>query len=213
MDLKHKKNMEFSFEGRTITIAKELSDLDLFVLDFVRPMDLLKINYVIVSGFVPIFFGRSRATEDVDVLIEKIGQNKFFELAKNAEAAGMWFLNTKNKKELYGMLASKLSIRMAPATKVIPNIELKFSQGEINNFSLQNPITIRTLKGSMLFSPIEVQIAFKFHLGSEKDIEDAIYLYELFGERLDIALLCSMALKLGVHGMMKKYGVELEKAV
>lgn len=205
--------MELAFEGRNIRITKELSDLDHFVLDFARMLDSLEIKYVIVSGFVSIFFGRSRATEDVDILIEQIGQDKFLELARTAESSGMWFLNTKNKKELYDMLTSKLSVRMAPATKVIPNIELKFSQGGINNFSLQNPITIRTLKGSMLFSPIEVQIAFKFHLGSEKDIEDAIYLYELFRERLDLALLHSMALKLGVGTAMKKYGVGYEKAV
>jgi len=205
--------MEFKFEGKTVEITKELSELDLFVLDFAHMLDSLKIRYVIVSGFVSIFFGRSRATEDVDVLIEQIGYGKFLELAKNAESSGMWFLNTKNKKELYDMLTSKLSIRMAPNTKVIPNIELKFTQGAINDFSLQNPITIRTLKGSMLFSPIEVQIAFKFHLGSEKDIEDAIYLHDLFKKNLDLALMRSMALKLGVVKAMKKYGVGYEKTV
>ena len=38
-------------------------------------------------------------------------------------------------------------------------------------------------------SEMELQIAFKLNLGSEKDLEDARYLYNIFRENLDIALL------------------------
>jgi len=33
-------------------------------------------------------------------------------------------------------------------------------------------------------SPLELQIAFKLYLGSDKDIEDAAYLYEIFSAHL-----------------------------
>jgi len=32
----------------------------------------------------------------------------------------------------------------------------------------------------LYISPIEIQLAYKLYLGSEKDIMDAVYLYELF---------------------------------
>jgi len=45
-----------------------------------------------------------------------------------------------------------------------------------------------TLNSHRLFiSPLELQIAFKLYLGSEKDIEDARFLYSLFIDKLDSA--------------------------
>ena len=34
-------------------------------------------------------------------------------------------------------------------------------------------------------SPMELQIAYKLYLSGDKDIEDAIYLYEIFKERIN----------------------------
>ena len=55
-------------ETNTIVINRELTKLDLFVKDF---LDILKkhASYLIVSGFVSISTGRTRGTEDIDVLI------------------------------------------------------------------------------------------------------------------------------------------------
>ena len=53
---------------RTI-IEKELSNLDNFVHQFIGLLESLKIEYTIVSGYVSILLGRSRGTEDVDILI------------------------------------------------------------------------------------------------------------------------------------------------
>ena len=45
-----------------------------------------------------------------------------------------------------------------------------------------------TLNGkySMFISPIELQIAFKLWLGSDKDYEDARYLYNIFKTYIDV---------------------------
>jgi len=47
---------------------RQLSQLDLFVC---RILDILTdyTSYVIVSGYVAILFGRSRSTEDIDIII------------------------------------------------------------------------------------------------------------------------------------------------
>ena len=52
---------------------------------------------------------------------------------------------------------------------------------------------------------IESQIAFKLHLGSEKDIEDAVYLYELFEDKLDMDLLHKKCKELNVNKQFDKY--------
>ena len=49
------------------------------------------------------------------------------------------------------------------------------------------PAKIKVLiKGEEIFiSPLEMQIAFKLSLGSEKDLEDAKHIYEIFREKLN----------------------------
>jgi len=201
--------VEIEFGRKFIKIDKKLSDLDRFIISFIKILNKLRIKYVIVSGYVSIFFGRSRVTEDIDVLIEKIGFEKFKKLKKSL-SRGFWFLNSEDENELYDMLKEKLSIRIAEMDKVIPNIEMKFSKPGIESFVLRNPFIIRIGKNRLLISPIEIQIPFKFYLGSEKDIEDALHLYELFKEKLNVRILRNAAKKLDVINIMKKYGVNIE---
>lgn len=55
------------------------------------------------------------------------------------------------------------------------------------------------LNGKPLYiSPIELQIAYKLYLGSDKDVEDAYYLYELFREHLKRGLLDGYSRRMGV---------------
>jgi hypothetical protein len=44
-------------------------------------------------------------------------------------------------------------------------------------------------KEKLMTSEIELQIAFKLNLGSDKDFEDARHLYNIFKEHLDMGLL------------------------
>jgi len=55
-------------------------------------------------------------------------------------------------------------------------------------------------EGSLMISPLEMQIAYKLYLGSDKDLEDAKYIYELFKESLDMDELNKLVGKLKVRG-------------
>ena len=57
------KNLTRKVDDKTI--------LDKFVEDFVKVIEKY-CKYIIVSGFVAIAHGRSRGTEDIDMIIEKI---------------------------------------------------------------------------------------------------------------------------------------------
>ena len=60
------------------------------------------------------------------------------------------------------------------------------------------------LNGKHLFiSPLELQISYKLFLGSEKDIEDATYLYNLTKEHLDGELLSEFNTKLKTDNIRK----------
>ena len=59
--------MDIEIDAENIYLKnKVVSKLDLFVIDFIN---ILKkyMDYVIVSGYVSILFGRSRGTEDIDL--------------------------------------------------------------------------------------------------------------------------------------------------
>jgi hypothetical protein len=60
--------MEIEFKEDKIIFNRELSLLDSFVLSFTEHLASNNIKYVIVSGYVAILFGRSRISEDVDIL-------------------------------------------------------------------------------------------------------------------------------------------------
>jgi len=53
------------FDGDTLMLDRTPSELDELVLDLVATLDKEGIKYTIVSGYVSILTGRSRATEDI----------------------------------------------------------------------------------------------------------------------------------------------------
>ncbi len=194
--------MEFEFSEGKIKFSKELSDLDRFVLKFVEILTSLKIRYIIVSGYVPVLFGRSRSTEDVDMFIRDMEKNKFDELLEKIENSGLWIINTSDNTIAFQMLKEGDSIRVAEKNKAIPNIEIKIAEDED---VWKGTIEVTVNNFSIVTSQIESQIAFKFYLGSEKDIEDAVYLYELFKDKLDKKFLVEKCKELNVLGAMNKY--------
>jgi len=180
-----------------IELERELSELDLFVLDVV---DLIEryTKYVIVSGYVSILFGRSRGTEDVDFIIEKLSKETFLKLCREAEERGFEFINPENCSGLYEMLVEDMPIRMARAGEIIPNAELKFPKEWPHKEALKKRKLVLLNGRPLYISPIELQIAYKLYLGSDKDVEDAYYLYELFREHLNGRLLDEYARRMGV---------------
>ena len=53
-----------------------------------------------------------------------------------------------------------------------------------------------------------MHIAYKLYLGSEKDIEDAVHVYQIFKEKLDLNLLNDLIQKLNVRDKAMKYGIK-----
>ena len=97
--------MELSKIPGGYAFDKELNSLDRFVLDYVSVLDKEKIKYVIVSGYVAILFGRSKSSEDVDMIVEKISREKFFKLW-DSFSCKFECLTTKDPADAFGEYSS-----------------------------------------------------------------------------------------------------------
>ena len=168
-----------------LVLDKTLTKLDKAVLEFAKALEPLK--YVIVSGYVSILLGRSRGTEDVDFVLERLSADEFEHLSKKLAKAGYWCINPGDASELYnGLLAEGSAIRFAEKDTVIPNFEVRLAKDEVDGQALAKRLRVETAEGVIFISPIEMQIAYKRHvLGSDKDIEDALHLEEVFKGQLD----------------------------
>jgi predicted nucleotidyltransferase len=95
---------------KTILLEKELNELDKFLLNFVGILEKY-FEYVVVSGYVSILFGRSRATEDIDILVKEINKKKFIKFWKKINKL-FWCLNAKTLEEAFELLKES-SLRFA----------------------------------------------------------------------------------------------------
>jgi len=198
-------NIQHTHNGIRLT-NKTLSELDIFVLDFLSVLKTYT-NYVIVSGYVTILFGRARGTEDIDIIIEKMDRGMFERFFSDLTERNYWFLNSDDQNDLFNMLNENLAVRIAKSGEIIPNIELKFVKDYFDNFSLRNSLKVMIGDHEMKISPIELQIPYKLYLSGDKDIEDAIYLYEIFKETVDRKTLKNFLKEFDVDAT--DYGIEI----
>lgn len=198
--------MEIDFKEDNIIFNRELSLLDRFVLSFTEHLATNNIKYVVISGYVAILFGRSRISEDVDILIEHISFEKFQKFWSEIEP-GYECLNTGNSYEAYNdYLENHHAIRLAKKGSFIPNIELKFAKNDLDRYSIEHRKNVKLADRSLYISPLELQIPYKLFLGSEKDIEDARFLFKLFKDNLDNVMLKTFLSKLKISdNNVKKY--------
>ena len=209
--------MDFIYEKDFIEIKeKHLSKLDKFTFDFIKILEK-HAKYVIISGYVAILFGRNRSSEDVDIFIEKIDRkifNKIWEEIYDEFEC----INTNDVKDAYdNYLSDGLALRFAKKNTFIPNIELKFPKVDLDVWTLYESKKVILNKKTLYIAPLELEIPYKLFLGSEKDIEDAMHLFDLFKDYLDIKTLTEFNRKLKTQDLFIKMNMpnidlkELEK--
>ena len=171
---------EFEVVNGELRLNKHITKLDQFVIDALSILEKYA-NYVLISGYVSIFFGRARATEDVDLFIDEITTENFFKFYDEAVSRDYEF-NIENPEELYHeYLQDNLSINMWRKKLPLIRLEIKIAKKQSQKMSLKNKIKVFYNGGFLFFSPIEYQIAYKKAiLKSDKDMEDARHLEIVF---------------------------------
>jgi len=190
---------EILFDGKVLNI------LDRFTLDFINILEK-HTSYVLVSGYVSILLGRSRSSEDIDLLVPPLSFVQFTTLCADFDKAGFECLNTSSLQEAYAFLQEH-AIRFARKGKPLPNMEFKQISLPVHRLALDTRLKVRFDSHSLYISSLELQIAYKLslmakgtiaELSADKDFEDAKHLYVLFKEHLNKELLLQYATQFGV---------------
>lgn len=151
--------MEF-INKKEIKLNRKLSYIDKLVLNFVSILEKY-VDYVIISGYISILFGRARATEDIDIFIKKIEEKEFSKLYEALDHGGFWCLNAEKVEEIFNYLQDGLAIRFARKKTSIPNFEIKFPKRAIDEETFGDSINVILSGGRIIISSLERQIAFK----------------------------------------------------
>ncbi|WP_276259553.1 hypothetical protein [Haloglomus litoreum] len=182
----------------TLIVRREPNRLDELAIEFSAILDRFSIDHVYIAGYISILAGRARSTEDVDVLIQPIDEGTAEDLAETLTEKDFWGV-AMPLSSMYEMLSNGDNIWVAPEDQVTPHLEVKFVRDEFDRASLENAITARIGGETIPIGPLELQIAYKLHLGAQKDIEDAVHLYTLFEQSLSVARLEEWVTRLGVE--------------
>lgn len=179
-----KSKKGYALEGDVIVIDRELTDLDLFVKKFLD-MLIRYSDYLVVSGFVSISTGRTRGTEDIDVIVPVISLDKFKELFNSLNQDGFWCYQGDSADDCYDYVKDLSSIRFALKDKMFPNIELiPFNASKkAKHFEFAHPQKIRINNFGFKIPPIEFEILYKeLVMAGKKDLEDAKHLRTFFAD-------------------------------
>lgn len=202
--------MELKFKRNEIEITNKVTNkLDREVAEFVKLLH--KYDYVIISGYIAILFGRSRGTEDVDIFVDFKNKKEFLEFCNELKKKNYYIINALDDIEAYELLNENVPIRIAKEGEIMPNFEIKLPSKETDKISLSDKKVVKFGKYHINTSPIELQIAYKLFLGSEKDYLDAAHLYSVLGEYLDKGKFYSFIKMLGIKDNIVKEVLGVDK--
>lgn len=168
-----------------IKIDRELSNLDKFAISFAKAIGK-QTEYVIVSGYVSILLGRTRGSEDIDMLIPEMKEGDWKRIHRALEKGGYYCINA-DIEDSYTYLIDSTAVRFAPKGHPIPNMEILFAKEKVQKLALSTKIIALVGKDKISISNLELQIAYKEKiLGSPKDIEDARHLRGILGNDINM---------------------------
>lgn len=186
-------------DGCIILEDKVMNMLDEFVCE-VFPIIERFFDYVIVGGYIAILFGRSRTTEDIDTLIHPgtLSIDVIRRFYEELEENGFWCFNAHKYTSGFEYLRNGLALRIARINEIIPNVELKCAKKQIDFETLKNKLTLYMGACKLHICPLEACIAYKFYLGSQKDIEDAVHIFCVFKDNIKLDTLRKYLSLLGI---------------
>lgn len=169
--------------GNTLVVDRSPSDLDDLAVSFSALLSEHDVDHAFVAGYVAILTGRARSTEDIDVIVERMDRHTIDSIVDSLEAEGYWG-PAMPLAEMAGNLARGANIWVAREDEVTPHLEVKYATDRFDRASLGNSIQAQIGDATIPVGPLELQIAYKLYLGTQKDFEDAVHLHELFEESL-----------------------------
>lgn len=171
--------------GDTLIVDRQPSDLDELAISFSTRLSEHDVDHVFVAGYVAILTGRARSTEDIDVIVDRMSQETVEAITTGLERDGYWG-PAMPLSDMAGNLASGTNIWVARDGDITPHLEVKYATDRFDRASLANSLSAEIHGMSIPVGPLELQIAYKLFLDTQKDFEDAVHLLDLFEESLSI---------------------------
>lgn len=181
--------------------------LDKFIEDITKIIEK-HAKYIVVSGFVAITHGRSRATEDIDMIIERLSFEKFFSLHNDLTIAGFECLQSNDAKLIYfDYLNKNDNVRYIEKGKFLPELDIHFAKDELDEYQIKNRVKLPLTGLNIWFSSIEMNIAFKEELlKTPKDIKDAEHLRLIYKDKLDEKEIAEIKRKIKLLRLKEEHG-------
>ena len=166
---------------------REVSDKNIlndFCIKFCKVLSR-HVEYIVVSGFVAIASGRTRGTEDIDIIIRMMDFEGFKKMHADLIKHGFICIQSADEREISDYLSQKLSVRYALKSQPIPQVELKFAKDDLDDYQFRTKEKLPLTETNIWFSSVNMNIAFKEELlKSNKDLEDARYLRLVYKEKV-----------------------------
>lgn len=162
--------------------------MDKFAEEFCKIIEKHAV-YIICSDFVAIAHGRTRGTEDIDMIIERLSKNNFVKMHKELKDEGFICIQSDNPEEIYdNYLLKGNGVRYVYDEEGYfpPEMEIKFPKDKLDEEQLKERTKFPLTGVDVYFSTIESNIAFKEeYLKSDKDMEDARHLRIIYKDKID----------------------------
>jgi len=158
-----------------------------------RALNAARVDHVFVGGIAVIAFGRTRTTEDVDVLA-----------AWNAKDVRV--LQGEMRRRGFRVSESDLLAALVAGehctiddTRSEYRIDLSSVATDSARHALRHRVIVRSRGVELPVARPEHTIVMKLVFGSDQDLEDALAIYMKQKERLDLALMVGFAARQGVR--------------
>lgn len=166
-----------------LVVKREPKWLDELAIASSEILDGSDVAHVFVSGSAAILAGRSWSTEAIDVLTERMDERVADRLAPELEERGCWGPAVPLAAR-FEMRSNDDTFWVAPVWQVSPHLDVQFVDDEFDRASLEDAITASIEDATLPIGPLERQIALERSHRTRQDLEDAVHLYTLFGDRL-----------------------------
>lgn len=176
--------VQFKVLNNEVILNKELNEIDKFVIKVINILSKY-VEYVIVSGYIAILFGRSRASEDVDIFIKELSFEKFEKMYHEFTKNGFeWVI--EDPKELYNeYLKNGTPIGLWEKNFPLLRMDMKFPKETSQRMLFNDKVEVKLNEFNLYIANIESTIAYKEEIAhSDKDLLDAKHLKLVF-EDLD----------------------------
>jgi hypothetical protein len=184
-------------------MTRSMSDINLLSDFCIRFCNIIEkyTEYIVVSGFVAIASGRTRGTEDIDMIIRPVSIEQFIKMHAELIKNGFNAMQGTDPKELYNdYIKDNLSLRYTFKDEPLPEMEMKFSKDALDEYQLKTKTKLPLTNINIWYSSINMNIAFKEELlKSPKDLEDSKHLKLIYNELVDEKEIAK------IKGMIRRY--------